>query len=129
MSDWAPKTILLVDDEAAVRQLLERVLREAGYIVVAAKDGVEALQLASEQSTIDLLVTDVVMRGPKGGEVAEQLRALRPGLPVIFISTFRPSRVGAHRHKPEFFLEKPFAPHDLLDLVREVLHNPSPPQE
>jgi two-component system, cell cycle sensor histidine kinase and response regulator CckA len=119
------ETILLVEDEAAVRELAVRVLRGQGYTVLEAGDGLQALQLiAQEQAAqVDLLVTDVVMPGLGGGQLAERLIAMRPGIKVLFTSGYTQDAVlhagqlapGTH------FLHKPFSPAALAHKVRGLL--------
>jgi len=119
--DWSPRTILVVDDETSVRELMVRVLRDAGYLTLSAKDGDEALALAAQQGQIDLLVTDVVMRGMSGDALAEKLRAERSTLAVLFTSTFSPARLGEEKFVGAAFLEKPFAPQELAAAVADLL--------
>src|SRR5690348_1574655 len=81
------KTILVVEDQADVRDMLETSLRELDYRVVTASDGVEARQLLESDEPLDLLLTDVVMpRGVSGLDLAEEARRLRPGLKIVLIS-------------------------------------------
>jgi PAS domain S-box-containing protein len=117
-------TILLVEDEYSVRTIATRTLRAAGYDVLAAADGEEALRLAGEhQGPIHLLVSDVVLPGIGGRVVAERLTELRPETPVLFISGYAKDavlRLGAADPGINF-LEKPFAPRELRQKIREVL--------
>jgi CheY-like chemotaxis protein len=105
------RTVLLVEDDAAVRAVTERMLKRAGYATLRAEHGEQALELARHhQGSIDLLVTDVVMPGLSGPELAERMRTLRPGIPTLFISGYaRDHRLlepdDAH---PVAFLAKPF---------------------
>jgi two-component system, cell cycle sensor histidine kinase and response regulator CckA len=118
------ETVLLVEDEAAVRALSRRVLEHAGYKVLEAADGAEALQVAAEHAgTIHLLLTDVVMPGLGGQAVAEQLAEQRPGLRSLFISGYTDDAVVRHGilHDRVNFLQKPFSPAALAIKVREVL--------
>ncbi|WP_187368976.1 hybrid sensor histidine kinase/response regulator [Baekduia soli] len=116
-------TILLVEDEAALRALAERVLRRAGYHVLAAGGGEEALALAGGHAgTIDLLLTDVVMPGMLGLELARKLTGAHAGLPVVFMSGYACDASGApHAIDPAALLEKPFTPPALLEHVRRAL--------
>ena len=118
----SPKTILLVEDNEGVRQLLSRVLSADGYQVLEAKDGRQALSILAEDTQIDLLLTDVVMPGPTGFEVASHFIAAR-NVPVLFISGYAQDRTDI----PGPILQKPFTPSTLLDLVRRLLEisNPS----
>jgi two-component system cell cycle sensor histidine kinase/response regulator CckA len=121
------ETILLVEDEAAVRQLAERVLSKAGYSVVATAGGEEAIQRAHELSGgLDLLLTDVVMPGLSGPEIAEQVSALHPRVRVLFTSGYSDEAISRHGVlKPGVsLLEKPFSVEALLERVRRTLTEP-----
>jgi two-component system, cell cycle sensor histidine kinase and response regulator CckA len=117
-----PKTILLVEDNEAVRQLITRVLSSDGYQVVEAKDGTQALEVLAQGTPIELLVTDIVMPGPTGFEVASHFIAAR-NVPVLFISGYAQERTDI----PGPILQKPFTPAALLDTVQRLLEisNPS----
>ncbi len=118
------ETILLVEDNAMVRDLAVDALREAGYHVLLAEDGLEALRLASAHpQPIDLLVTDVVMPEMSGVALAERLTAERPGLRVIFMSGYTDETIAHHgvEKGSSVFLSKPFMTDTLLVKVREVL--------
>jgi PAS domain S-box-containing protein len=118
------ETVLLVEDEPAVRQIAARVLREHGYIVIEAGDGEEALQLlAQAERPIDLLLTDVIMPKLHGGILAERALAIVPELRILFISGYTDGAL-VHRQKLQSsgaFLQKPFSPVALVRKVREVL--------
>jgi PAS domain S-box-containing protein len=116
------ETILLVEDDPAVRTLTERVLAAAGYRVLASADGHHALAVADEHPDIDLLVTDVIMPGMNGRQLADRLTAARPGLPVIFTSAYTRGVVTETSESPTVaFLEKPFTAAAITDTVRAVL--------
>jgi two-component system, cell cycle sensor histidine kinase and response regulator CckA len=120
----APKgseTILLVDDDDAVRGLAARVLRSSGYTVLAAADGARALELARQhEGIIHLLLTDVGMPSMNGRELAQLLRADRPGLRTLFVSGHADtSTPGPGPTEP--YLEKPFTPSTLTAKVHDVL--------
>jgi signal transduction histidine kinase/CheY-like chemotaxis protein len=119
-------TILVAEDEAAVRALVEHVLRTAGFKVVAAVDGREALDLAGGLPKIDLLLTDVMMPRLNGPELAAALREWRPDQRVLFMSGFTNDSLGERGViSPDVeLLPKPFAPNELLDRVRRVLAVP-----
>jgi PAS domain S-box-containing protein len=118
------ETILVVEDDGGVRTLTARVLRRAGYEVLAASDRSEALRLAREHhGTIHLLVTDVVMPGAGGRLVAEQLLALRPEMKVLYVSGYTDDAVVRHGvlYDRTNFLPKPFSLTVLTEKIRDVL--------
>ncbi|MDY3555235.1 PAS domain S-box protein [Gemmata sp. JC717] len=121
------ETILLVEDEDGVRALSRCVLAACGYTVLEACDGEEALRLARAQGpSIQLLLTDVVMPGPSGREVAEEIRGRHPATKVLFVSGYTDDAVvtrGVFQDRMHF-LHKPFSPHALALKVREVLDAP-----
>jgi PAS domain S-box-containing protein len=116
------ETLLVVEDEDTVRALTLRVLADAGYAVVAARHGEEALELI-RQMPIDLVISDVVMPGMGGAELAERLATERPGLPLVFMSGYTGDDVARQGlgSAEERFLQKPFAAESLLHKVRELL--------
>jgi CheY-like chemotaxis protein len=122
--DASTETILLVEDEPAVRRLALHVLRMQGYAVLEAADGAEGLRLAEAHAgPIHLLVADVIMPGMGGGTLAEKLVARRPGLKVLFTSGYPEDAVARHGIPQDrlVFLQKPFTPTALAQRVREVL--------
>ncbi len=115
------ETILLVEDAATVRQLLREVLRSAGYFIVEASDGVEALeQLANHKGTIHLVISDVVMPRMNGRQLMEQVRQTRPETLFLFMSGYMSDKVGRQGLDAPF-IQKPFLPSDLLRAVRKLL--------
>jgi two-component system cell cycle sensor histidine kinase/response regulator CckA len=118
------ETILLVEDEPAVRALSQRALRSRGYTMLVATDGADALRLADEhQGTIDLVVTDVVMAGLSGRETVEALRRRRAGIRALYVSGYTDDAILRHgvlENEVEF-LPKPFTPLELACKVREIL--------
>jgi PAS domain S-box-containing protein len=124
--DSAAPTILVAEDEPAVRALVEHVLRTAGFTVIAAVDGREALDLARALPTIDLLLTDVMMPRLNGPDLAEALRDQRPDQRVLFMSGFTNDVLGERGIiSPDVeLLTKPFVPDDLLARIREMLAAP-----
>ena len=119
------ETVLLVEDEPAVRRLGAEVLRRQGYMVLEAANGQEALQVTQEggRHRIDLLLTDVVMSRMGGRELADRLRPLMPKMKVLFTSGFPhqgPSPGDGTEHDIAF-MPKPFTPVELIRRVREVL--------
>jgi PAS domain S-box-containing protein len=124
------ETILLVEDEAVVRRLVAEILTSNGYSVVEAGDGPSALELLRRHTgDIDLLVTDVVMPGMSGPEVASAVGAMRPGTQVLYISGYTDSAIDHHGVlEPGIaFLQKPFSADDLARKVREVLDSAALP--
>ena len=122
------ETILLVEDEALVREIAGRVLRQQGYTVLEAINGEDALRMVEKKSekTIDLLVTDLVMPRLGGDILAERLRAILPSLKVLFISGY-PDGIDDHHRAMKStisFLPKPFNPAGLARKVREILDTP-----
>jgi CheY-like chemotaxis protein len=121
------ETILVVEDDEAVRSLTRRLLEGFGYRTWEAATGREALALWRDRvGEIDLLLTDMVMpEGVTGRELAEQMRARRPDLKVLFISGYSPDVAGRdtgfiHRDGCRF-LQKPVPPRELLQTVRSCL--------
>ena len=118
------ETVLLVEDEDAVRESEREYLEQRGYTVLAAANGPAALELvASSGREIQLLVTDVVMPKMSGSELAEQLLAQRPGLKVLYVSGYAESTVMQHglAELGSRFLHKPFTLKALAAKIREVL--------
>jgi CheY-like chemotaxis protein len=125
------ETILLVEDEESVRDLATLVLRECGYTVMTAPEGLAALQLmATCREQIDLLVTDVVMPQMGGRKLAETLLAEHPELKVLFMSGYTDDAVVRHGvlQANANFLQKPFTPNSLADKVRAVLDQKQRPE-
>ncbi|MDA0180545.1 PAS domain-containing protein [Solirubrobacter phytolaccae] len=113
------ETVLVVEDADAVRALTGRLLYAAGYQVVSVESGVVALE---RLEAADVLVTDVVMPGMSGVELAVKARELRPGLPVVFVSGYTgDTTVAANEDPATAFLAKPFDGDDLLREVRSTL--------
>ena len=118
------ETVLLVEDELVVRRLVAEILESNGYTVLQAGDGPSALELLRRRGeVIDLLITDVVMPGMSGPEVAERVVALRPDTEVLFISGYTDSAIDHHGVlEPGIaFLQKPFSADELTRKVRTVL--------
>src|SRR5579872_3144418 len=123
-------TILVAEDQAAIRLLAEDVLSEAGHRVITAANGRAALELAQDHTgAIDLLVTDVVMPGMNGPELASHLNRACPGLLVLYTSGYTDHALlhGGVIETGTAFLQKPFLPQDLLAKVDELLTS-SPPE-
>ena len=118
------ETILLVEDEEIVRSLVREMLETVGYRVLEAPDGPAALELAAEcGEPIDALVSDVVMPGLSGQELAAQLTAERPSLGVLFTSGYNEEAITNHGvlSPGSAFLEKPFSAEQLAKKLRGVL--------
>jgi two-component system cell cycle sensor histidine kinase/response regulator CckA len=119
------ETVLLVEDESAVRALAREVLRRHGYVVLEARHGVDALRLAERHpDDIHLMITDVVMPHMGGRELAERLIAVRPNMKVLFMSGYTDQAVMDRHITPgSAFLQKPFTPQAFARKVRTVLDN------
>ncbi len=118
------ETLLLVEDEAAVRSSARRLLERHGYSVLEARHGADALRIVEESGRpIDLVVTDLVMPEMGGKELAERLRTHRPGLKVLFMSGYTEKAISTGGVMPPNtgFVEKPFTVEQLLRRLREIL--------
>ena len=118
------ETVLLAEDDAAVREVAGEALSQRGYRVLRAPDGQTALELAAAHAgEIAILVTDLVMPGMSGRELAEALTALRPGLQVLYISGYTDDAVVRHGILAEglAYLQKPFSAEALAAKVRQVV--------
>ena len=123
------ETVLVVEDEDGVRELLRQVLVEHGHAVLTARHGRDALLLAERyERPIDLLVTDVVMPEMGGRELVERLKALRPDLKTLYISGYTNDEVFRRgvQSAETSFLHKPFTSEGLMRVVREVLDGGAP---
>jgi CheY-like chemotaxis protein len=118
------ETILLIEDETAVRALVRVVLEANGYTVLEAPDGESALRLCAQHAeAIDLVITDLVMPSMSGIEIADRVVALRPGTKVLYMSGF--TRDVAVQHAVQAgsaaYLQKPFTPLSLARAARQAL--------
>ncbi len=115
-------TILLVEDEAELRSMVRRMLRERGYVVLQASSGAQAIAMLQEyDGPLDLVITDVVMPGMKGPELARRV-ALERDVPVLFVSGYAEELVDMPElSAPTSFLAKPFTPEQLLDFVHKMM--------
>jgi len=121
------ETLLVVEDEEGVRELMQAWLESHGYRVLVAGNGVEALAACEAyDGQIDLVVADMVMPAMGGPALARKLKPLRPGLRVMFISGYADATPGDRDvlDEPTLFLQKPFALSVLVDKVREALDQP-----
>ena len=121
------KTILLVDDHAAARKSMQRFLLEAGYRILPAHDGKQALKIFAEHSgAVDLLIADCMMPGMDGQELAETLLRRKPGLKVLLISGYEHAPVelaGGFGAGAVELVRKPFSGNALIKRVIEVLQS------
>jgi DNA-binding response OmpR family regulator len=116
--------VLLVEDEPAVREFVQRALTHVGLTVLAAADGPAALESArTHEGRIDILVTDVVMPHMNGPELARLLRETRPDLPVLFISGYSGDgqRLAESESELTAYLQKPFQSAELLARIAALL--------
>jgi two-component system cell cycle sensor histidine kinase/response regulator CckA len=116
-------SILLIEDDTALRRLLVRSLQRVGHRVRDAADSQGALAILAEDPRIDLLVTDAVLPGQSGPHLARQIEADRPALRVLFISGYSDDailRLGL-LNEQEAFLQKPFGPRTFVQKVQQVL--------
>jgi CheY-like chemotaxis protein len=118
------ETVLMVEDEGALRTLTSSLLEMCGYVVLAAKNGAEALDISQRHTNpIDLLLTDMVMPGISGRVLADQLVQLRPRIKVVYMSGYTGQAVGARGilDPGSLFLQKPFTRDALAHKLREAL--------
>jgi CheY-like chemotaxis protein len=124
------ESVLIAEDDPAVRRVAERILSSAGYAIQSAGRGSEALELLDDpQSSFDLLLADVVMPGMRGDDLARRAVAMRPGLNVLFMSGYSdqaPPRDLGPTSGATGFIDKPFDAGTLLERVRELLQATSP---
>jgi CheY-like chemotaxis protein len=124
MPQVGTETLLLVEDEAAVRASVRRLLEWHGYTVLEARNGAEALRIyEANESGIDLVLTDIVMPEMSGHELIERLRARRPDLRVLFMSGYTERAFTSNGAMPPGtgYVEKPFTVETLMRRLREVL--------
>jgi len=118
------ETVLLVEDEAMIRTMVGTFLRLHGYLVLEARDGPDALRVARDHAgPIHLLLTDVVMPGMSGREVAERLLSFRRDLKVLYMSGYTSEAMAHHglSDAATEFIQKPFTPNALMQKVSETL--------
>jgi PAS domain S-box-containing protein len=122
LSKGAGETILLVEDEDAIRKVATRILERNGYEVLQAGNGVEALVLARDHH-FDLLLTDVVMPQMSGRDLAERVHAMRPELPILFVSGYSQGVLGPRRGLGDdvTIVQKPFTERTLVESIHTML--------
>ncbi len=129
--DGGSETILIVEDDSSLRWLTVQILAQFGYTVLEAGDGSQALAVAKERAgDIDILLTDVVMPGCNGRQLARQVEQLYPQIKVLLMSGYT-AEIVAQQDGKELalpFLEKPFTPEELGLKVREVLDQSDAPR-
>lgn len=121
------ETIVVVEDERQVRELVQEILQAQGYTVLTAADGEEGLRLCTEyDGPIDLLLTDVVMPGLSGPEMAQCILPVHSTIKVVFMSGYASDAIGDHGvlDPGTAFLHKPITPDILIGKVRERLDLP-----
>ena len=126
ISTGGGETVLLVEDDAAVRRLASAALSKFGYSVLAASTGAEALEIAKARGdTIDVLLTDVIMPGMSGPQLVSVLRDMSPQMKAVFMSGYTDDAVVRHGllAAEVSFLQKPFTPAGLAQKIRQVLDN------
>ena len=119
------ETILVVEDQPALLEMIREVLGELGYTVLSAHDGVTAMEVAHRhEAEIRLLLTDVVMPGMNGRQLAERLTSIRPGIQVLYMSGYSDGTVSDHGLLvgDVALIEKPFTPTALAQAVRKILN-------
>ncbi|MEE2995389.1 MAG: response regulator [Gemmatimonadota bacterium] len=119
------ETLLLVEDEKAVRKLFRHNLSKGGYIVLEASNGPDALAISnSYPDSIHLLISDAVMPRMSGPALADQLKRKYPAVKVLYVSGYTGDMLTQHHVDEEaMFLQKPFAPDELVRMVRDLLDN------
>ena len=117
-----PATILLVDDDEAIRRLIQRILQQEGFHVIEASDGAEALKVASAYAgPVDLLLTDVIVPKVNGLVLAQLLLHERPGIGVLYMSGYVEESMLLATHPESILLQKPFTPDALIAAVHQIL--------
>jgi CheY-like chemotaxis protein len=118
-----PTTVLVVDDEAAIREIERLTLEAGGYQVTEASSGTEAIELLSHGAPLDLLIADLEMPELTGDEMVRRIRAARPDLKVLYVTGHIDLVMDARPlWEGEAFLEKPFNPTGLREAVALLLH-------
>ncbi|MEO7426423.1 MAG: PAS domain S-box protein [Fibrobacteria bacterium] len=118
-------TVLLAEDEGAVRKFLASTLRRSGYKVLEAPDGAIALETGRHAEKLDLLLTDVVMPGLNGGKLAEELKSIHPGIKILFVSGYTKDIISTgvmEGDKDAAFIQKPFSKEDILGKIAQLMN-------
>ena len=120
----AKTTIIVVDDEAPIRDLQTRMLTLAGYEVVSVDDAEKALRVIREETPIDCVIADVHMPGMNGDEMARRIRAIRPDLKILFVTGFADTLFNSQPMlwENQAYLDKPFTQRGLLEAVSLLMH-------
>jgi CheY-like chemotaxis protein len=120
---WRRQRILIVDDDEQVLKTLGRILQKEGFVIMLADGGQKALDMAADHTQIDLLITDIVMRGINGVELAARLKWDRPTMPVLFTSGYTQQQIGGRYKLPEdaAFIEKPWTPEDIKAIALRLI--------
>jgi CheY-like chemotaxis protein len=118
--DLAAATILVADDESALRHAVVELLRASGYTVFEADNALEALELAEKHPGIDILLTDIVMPGFRGPELARRISAVQPGISVIYMSGYAEGFQENELPPNAMFLQKPFRFSKLLEQLKLI---------
>jgi DNA-binding NtrC family response regulator len=119
----APRTILLVEDDAFVRQATCNILEHAGFEVLTAQDATEAMKVYGEHAfEIDLVMTDMVLPGASGQQLSQSLRRRSPAVAVLITSGYSNAEFDMEEPKTlTFFLAKPYSRQTLLDKIKKIL--------
>lgn len=124
------KTVLVVDDEGALRTLAAKVIEKQGYTVVTASEGIEALAILSGGTAVDLLVLDVVMPGLNGLQTLEEIRKRWSSteLPVVLLTAQSKDEqiIGGYKKGADYYLTKPLKPSALVNIIDYLIGDLSP---
>jgi CheY-like chemotaxis protein len=117
------ETVLLVEDAPMIRRLAREIMLRAGYTVIDAGDAPQALELLDKHGPIDLLLTDLIMPGPSGVELSQQVRKQQPHVQVLYMSGYTDNAIlrDGMLGDSATFLQKPFTPEELLRKLRSVM--------
>jgi CheY-like chemotaxis protein len=123
LPDLQPPTILVVDDDAAMRMILGLTLKGFGYLALAVEDGEQALQTARDHPEIRVILLDVVMRGLSGKKLAEQLQTTLPNAAILFCSGHPPEIMKVHDLDPSstHFIQKPCRAPELHQKIEDLM--------